>query len=245
MNIKNDKRDGTLVIIPTFNERQNIEGILDQIEEHAPEVDVLVVDDDSPDHTWELVEARSVANPKVQLLRRQGQRGLGTAYVAGFNDALEKGYRTVVGMDADFSHDPREIPNLVSASEKYDLVQGSRYVGGVRVLDWPLRRLVLSIWANVYARLVTGLPMKDITSGYRCYRREVLESIDLANIHSNGYVFLIEMSFLAWCRGFRLGEVPIVFQERRQGQSKISKSIIYESIWVVFKLRLLKLFGRL
>ncbi len=158
----------------------------------------------------------------------------------GFTFALEQGYRTIVGMDADFSHDPREIPKLVEASNRFDVVQGSRYIGGVRVLDWPLRRLILSTWANLYARLVTGLPLKDITSGYRCYRREVLEAIDLAGIRSNGYVFLIEMSFLAWRKGFSLGEVPIIFQERRSGQSKISKSIIWESIWVVFKLRVLE-----
>jgi len=237
--------NSTLVIVPTFNERQNITTLLELINEHAPEVDVLVVDDDSPDRTWELVEERAKTDNRIHLLRRQGQRGLGTAYVAGFKYALEQGYATIVGMDADLSHDPKEIPNLVAATERFDVVQGSRYIGGVRVLDWPLRRLVLSTWANLYAKLVTGLPLRDITSGYRCYRREVLEAIDLDGIRSNGYVFLIEMSFLAWRKGFQLGEVPIVFQERRQGQSKISRSIIWESIWVVIKLRLLKLFGRL
>ncbi len=235
----------TLVIIPTYNERQNIEGMLERIGKYAPDVDVLVVDDDSPDRTWELVAKAAAENGQLHLLHRKGQRGLGTAYVAGFKYALENGYQTVVGMDADFSHDPKEIPKLVKATETFDLAQGSRYIGGVRVLDWPLRRLILSTWANIYAKLVTGLPLRDITSGYRCYRREVLESIDLSQIKSNGYVFLIEMSFKAWCKGFRLGEVPIIFQERRQGQSKISRSIIWESIWVVVKLRLLKLFGRL
>jgi dolichol-phosphate mannosyltransferase len=238
-------QNDTLVVIPTYEERENIERMIEEIFVHAPEVDLLVVDDDSPDRTWELVESRVAGDSRLHLIRRQGKRGLGTAYIAGFNFALERGYHTIVGMDADFSHDPREIPKLVAATDSFDMVQGSRYVGGVRVLDWPLRRLVLSTWANLYARLVTGLPLKDITSGYRCYRREVLEAIDLAKIRSNGYVFLIEMSFLAWCKGFRLGELPIIFQERRVGQSKISKSIIWESIWVVFKLRLLKMFGRL
>lgn len=235
----------TLVVIPTYEERENIGPMIEDVLRHAPDADLLVVDDDSPDRTWALVEERAAADPRLHLIRRRDQRGLGTAYVTGFRFALERGYRTVVGMDADFSHDPREIPRLVAATEQFDLVQGSRYIGGVRVLDWPLRRLVLSTWANFYARLVTGLPLRDITSGYRCYRREVLEAIDLGGIRSNGYVFLIEMSFKAWCRGFSLGEVPIVFQERREGQSKISKSIIWESIWVVFKLRLLKILGRL
>lgn len=238
-------QNNTLVVIPTYEERENIGRLIDEVFVHAPEVDVLVVDDDSPDRTWALVETRAAVDRRIHLIRRKNERGLGTAYVAGFTFALERGYRTIIGMDADFSHDPREIPKMIEAAGRFDVVQGSRYIGGVRVLDWPLRRLILSTWANLYARLVTGLPLKDITSGYRCYRREVLESIDLAGIRSNGYVFLIEMSFLAWRKGFRLGEIPIVFQERREGQSKISKSIIWESIWVVFKLRLLKMFGRL
>ncbi len=237
-------QNSTLVVIPTYEERENIGRMIDAIFVHAPEVDLLVVDDDSPDRTWEVVEARIAEASRLHLIRRKNQRGLGTAYVAGFNFALERGYQTIIGMDADFSHDPREIPRMIEAAGRFDVVQGSRYIGGVRVLDWPLRRLILSTWANLYARLVTGLPLKDITSGYRCYRREVLEAIDLAGIRSNGYVFLIEMSFLAWRKGFRLGEIPIIFQERREGQSKISKSIIWESIWVVFKLRLLQLFGR-
>lgn len=237
-------RHDTLVVIPTYEERENIGPMIDEIFAHAPDVDLLVVDDNSPDRTWALVESRAANDGRIHLIRRLDQRGLGTAYVSGFAFALERGYKTIIGMDADFSHDPREIPKMVEATGRFDLVQGSRYIGGVRVLDWPLRRLILSTWANIYARLVTGLPLKDITSGYRCYRREVLESIDLTAIHSNGYVFLIEMSFLAWCKGFRLGEVPIIFQERRVGQSKISKSIIWESIWVVFKLRVLKLFGQ-
>jgi dolichol-phosphate mannosyltransferase len=237
-------RNNTLVVIPTYEERENIGRMIDEIFIHAPDVDLLVVDDDSPDRTWELVESRAADDPRIHLIRRMDQRGLGTAYVAGFTFALKGGYTAIVGMDADFSHDPREIPKMVEATGRFDMVQGSRYIGGVRVLDWPLRRLILSTWANLYARLVTGLPLKDITSGYRCYRRKVLESIDLTAIHSNGYVFLIEMSFLAWRKGFSLGEVPIIFQERRSGQSKISKSIIWESIWVVFKLRVLKLLGR-
>lgn len=238
-------KNNTLVVIPTYEERENIGRLIDEVFVHAPDVDLLVVDDDSPDRTWELVESRATGDSRIHLIHRKNQRGLGTAYVAGFTFALERGYRTIVGMDADFSHDPREIPKMVEAAGRFDVVQGSRYIGGVRVLDWPLTRLILSTGANLYARLVTGLPLKDITSGYRCYRREVLENIDLARIRSNGYVFLIEMSFLAWCKGFRLGEVPIIFQERREGQSKISKSIIWESVWVVFKLRVLKMFGRL
>lgn len=235
-----------LIIIPTFNEGQNIGNIISEIFNLSiPNLHVLVVDDNSPDGTGNLVEEISRQNQNVHLLQRDKKRGLGTAYVAGFNYALENGYDRIIEMDADFSHDPKELPNLIAASGEYDLVIGSRYVKGVNVINWPLGRLILSVLASKYTRFITGLPLHDCTAGFKCFHRKVLEAIDLNKIDSDGYSFQIEMNFKVWKKGFRLGEIPIVFVDRAAGTSKMSKKIVREAIWIVWKLKFKSLFNRL
>lgn len=236
----------SLVIIPTFNESENITQVIRMIfGQDMAELEVLVVDDNSPDGTAEIVKTLQQDNPHLHLLTRPQKLGLGTAYVAGFRFALENGYDRVIEMDADLSHDPKEIPNLLKASEKYDLVLGSRYVKGVNVINWPLSRLLLSMGASLYTRLITGIPVKDCTAGFKCFHRQVLEAIDLSQIESDGYAFQIEMNFKAWKKGFRIGEIPIIFIDRRAGLSKMSKRIVREAIWMVWKLKFLSLLGRL
>ena len=228
----------TLVVIPTYNERENIPLLLPRVLEY-PELSVLVVDDGSPDGTGDLVAATLESNERVHLLRRAGKQGLGTAYVAGFRYALERGADYVFEMDADFSHDPRYLPDLLHAAETaYDLVIGSRYVPGGGTTDWGLVRQIISRGGNVYARLLLGLPLSDMTGGYRCYRRTALEAIDLDHIRSNGYSFQIEMAYRVHQAGLRVGEVPIVFPDRRVGASKMSKNIVWEALANVLKLRL-------
>ena len=236
----------SLVIIPTYNERDNITAIINAIRAlHISDLHVLVVDDGSPDGTGDLVEAMTRLYQDVFLLERQGKLGLGTAYVAGFKYAIEHGYDRILEMDADFSHDPQDLTKLLAGSEKYDITVGSRYVNGVNVVNWPLSRLLLSMGASFYTRIVTGLPLHDCTAGFVCYRRKVLETLDLDRIQSDGYSFQIEMKFKAWKKGFTLGEVPIIFIDRRKGESKMSKQIVYEAYWMVWKLRLQSIFGRL
>lgn len=234
-----------LVIIPTYNESQNIKAIIGEIFSLSIEnLHVLIVDDNSPDGTADIVKEVQQSNPNVHLLERPGKAGLGTAYVDGFRYALERDYDRIIEMDADFSHDPKELPNLLEASKEKDVVIGSRYVKGVNVVNWPLGRLILSVFASKYTRIITGLPLNDCTAGFKCFRREVLETIDLDNIHSDGYSFQIEMHFKAWKKGFSLGEIPIVFVDRAAGSSKMSKKIVREAIWVVWKLKLLSLLGK-
>jgi len=234
-----------LVVIPTYNEAENIVRILPLVLNTHPAVDVLVVDDASPDGTARLVRDMMQGTPRIHLLERPRKAGLGTAYVAGFRFAIERGYDLAFEMDADFSHDPAEIPKFIAKAESCDLVIGSRYVNGVRVLNWPMSRLLLSYFANLYSRIVTGLPVKDATGGFKCYRREVLEAINLDAVRSNGYAFQIEISFRAWKRGFRLEEIPIVFLDRTTGHSKMSRYIVYEAFFMVWKLRLQSMFGKL
>ena len=233
-----------LVIIPTYNEAENLPRLIPSILALADSFEVLVVDDSSPDGTAEIVKGMQKGNPRIHLKERGAKLGLGTAYVAGFHFALANGYDRVFEMDADFSHDPAELPRLLEKTETYDLVIGSRYVSGVNVVNWPMRRLVLSYAANVYTRWITGMPVRDATSGFKCFRREVLESIDLDSLRSNGYAFQIEMSFLAWSKGFRVCELPIVFVDRRVGVSKMSKHIVYEAAWMVWRLKFKNLFER-
>jgi len=208
-------------------------------------LDVLVVDDGSPDGTADLVRSIMAADPRVHLIVRTSKQGLGTAYVAGFKYAIEQGYDYIFEMDADFSHDPNELPNFLGRIQEADLVVGSRYTNGVRVLNWPINRLLLSYFANVYTRFLTRLPLHDATGGFKCYRRAVLEAIDLDKIRSNGYAFQIEMSYKAWRKGFRLAEIPIVFLDRQSGTSKMSKNIVYEAFFMLWKLRILSLVGKL
>jgi dolichol-phosphate mannosyltransferase len=234
-----------LVVIPTYNEADNIPRLVPTVLSQSPILDVLIVDDGSPDGTADLVRQLQAGSNRIHLLVRPGKMGLGTAYVEGFRFALQKGYEYVFEMDADLSHDPAEITNFLREAERTDLVIGSRYTNGVRVLNWPIKRLLLSYFANVYTRFMIGLPLHDATGGYKCYRRKVLEKIDLSRIHSNGYAFQIEMSFKAWKKGFRLAEIPIVFHDRQSGQSKMSRSIVYEAIWMLWKLRFQSLTNRL
>lgn len=241
-----DKTERGLVIIPTYNERENIERLVPMVLAQDPRLDVLIIDDASPDGTGEVAERMSAEDPRVQVLRRPGKLGLGTAYLEGFRRGLEQGYAYLFEMDADFSHDPAHLPQFLEAIEKYDVVLGSRYLEGrVTVVNWPIGRLLLSYFANIYAQIVTGLPIADATGGYKCFRREVLEAIDLDRVESEGYSFQIEMSFRAWKKGFRIGEIPIVFADRDVGESKMSRRIIWEAVWRVWKLRLLDLFGKL
>ena len=227
-----------LVIVPTYNERENIARLTETVLRQDPRLEVLVVDDGSPDGTAAIVESIMSANRRVHLLQRPKKLGLGTAYLAGFRWALDHGYDLVFEMDADFSHDPAHLPEFLRASEASDLVLGSRYrQGKVTVVNWPIARLLLSYFANVYARAVTGLPVWDATGGFKCFRRAVLQSIDLTKVRSNGYAFQIEMSFRAWKRGFRIVEIPIVFVDRTEGQSKMSRAIMWEAVWMVWRLR--------
>lgn len=227
-----------LVIIPTYNERENIQALLPRVLDY-PELSVLVVDDGSPDGTGDLVAAEVEHNPRVHLLRRAGKQGLGTAYVAGFRYALARGADFIFEMDADFSHDPRYLPDLLHAAESaYDLVIGSRYVAGGGTTDWGIGRQLISRGGNIYARLILGLSLSDMTGGYRCYRRAALEAINLDRIRSNGYSFQIEMAYRVRQAGLRVGEVPIIFPDRRVGASKMSKQIVFEALLNVVKLRL-------
>jgi dolichol-phosphate mannosyltransferase len=235
-----------VVIVPTYNERANIERLVDGVLAQSAIVDVLVVDDASPDGTGAIVDALRARDPRVNVLHRAGKLGLGTAYLDGFRWALARDYDAVCEMDADFSHDPGHLPTFLDAIVDADLVLGSRYRDGkVTVINWPISRLILSYGANLYARAVTGLPLFDATGGFKCFRREVLESIDLTRVKSNGYAFQIEMSFRAWKNGYRIREIPIVFHDRTEGESKMSGRIIREAVWMVWRLRWLAVAGRL
>ncbi len=243
-----------LIIIPTYNEIDNVENIVRAVleqEKNTPDVQlsVLIVDDNSPDGTAAVVkklqEDPALGPERVHLLSRPGKMGLGTAYVEGFRYGLSHTFDYIFEMDADFSHDPEEIPNFLREIKSYDVVLGSRYITGANVANWPLRRLLLSYYANKYARIVTGLKVYDTTGGFKCFRREVLESIDLNGIHSNGYAFQIEMNFRAWRKKFRIKEIPIVFVDRRAGTSKMNKSIVREAVLLVWKLKLKTISGEL
>ena len=227
-----------LVIVPTYNERENITRLIGAILEQDDRLEILVVDDGSPDGTGEIVDSIMQHEPRVNILKRPRKMGLGTAYIAGFEWALQQGYDFVFEMDADFSHDPAHLSQFLGAIENADLVLGSRYRNGkVTVVNWPINRLLLSYFANVYARVVTGLPLWDATGGFKCFRRRVLEAIDLTQVRSNGYAFQIEMSFRAWRKHFKIVEIPIVFVDRTEGQSKMSRSIVREAIFMVWRLR--------
>jgi dolichol-phosphate mannosyltransferase len=234
-----------LVILPTYNESQNLPRIVPPILAQDPRLEILVVDDGSPDGTGRLANDLAGVNPRVHVLHRTQKEGLGRAYLAGFAWALERGYDLIFEMDADFSHDPKFLPEMIAAAGEADLVLGSRYKKGVNVINWPMPRLLLSYGANLYARWATGLPLSDATGGFKCFRREVLQAIPLEQVRSNGYAFQIEMSFRAWKKKFRLMEVSIVFTDRAEGSSKMSKAIVREAVWMVWWLRFASIFGRL
>lgn len=234
-----------VVIVPTYNERENILKLIDAVLAQSPILEVLVVDDGSPDGTGALVDERTAVDSRVHVIHREKKLGLGTAYLAGFKWALARPYDFVFEMDADFSHDPQHLPQFLASIENADLVIGSRYRDRrVTVVNWPIGRLLLSYFANVYARFVTGLPIFDTTAGYKCFRRKVLESVDLSDVRSNGYAFQIEMHFRVWRQNFRIVEIPIVFVDRTEGTSKMSKKIVREAVWMVWRLRWWALRGR-
>ena len=228
-----------LIIVPTYNERENIESLLDRVFEQLPTAHVLIVDDNSPDGTGELADELSRADDRVQVMHRSGKMGLGTAYVAGFRYGLAREYQYLFEMDADFSHDPKYLPGMLAmARGGVDLVLGSRYMPGGGTENWAPWRKILSRGGSTYARTVLGVEVRDLTGGFKCFRRRVLEALDLDAVRSEGYSFQIEMTYRAVCKGFTVGETPIVFVDRREGQSKMSRDIFLEAIWMVWKLRL-------
>ncbi len=238
----------TLIIIPTYNEAENVALLLTRVMDQPSNLDVLIVDDGSPDGTADIVRQKQLNYPgRIELLERSGKLGLGTAYLMGFDYALNRDYQVICNMDADMSHNPDDLPTLIDAviSNQCDLAIGSRYIGGVRVVDWPLSRLILSYSAGFYTRVATRLPVRDVTAGFLAYHRRVLESVDLNAVRCNGYSFLIEMKYRTWKKGFRLFEIPITFTERTEGQSKMSHAIICEAALKVWELRLRSLIGQL
>jgi dolichol-phosphate mannosyltransferase len=230
-------RRRALVCLPTYDERDNLGPILEAIHAAVSDVDVLVIDDDSPDGTGRLADELAARDPRVKVLHRRGKQGLGRAYLAGFAWALERGYGLVLEMDADFSHDPAYLPKLLAEAERADLVLGSRYVPGGGTVNWGLARRVISRGGSAYARAILGVPVRDLTGGFKCFRREVLEAIDLPTVECSGYAFQIELTFRALRRGFRVAEIPIVFADRRVGQSKMSRRIVLEAIRKVWSMR--------
>ncbi len=235
----------TLIIVPTFNELDNITKLIPDLLSRTANPDILIVDDNSPDGTAEFIQQLAVSNDRIHLIKREKKMGLGTAYIEGFKFALKNNYDFIFEMDADYSHDPKEIPNFLNAIQQNDLVLGSRYSNGVNVVNWPMRRLLLSYFANIYTRIITGLPVKDATGGFKCFRRKVLETINLDRVKSNGYAFQIEMTYKAFKKGFRIKEIPIIFIDRMKGKSKMSKRIVREAITMVWKLRLRSFIGKL
>ena len=231
-----------LVISPTYNEKRNIKELIARISQLNCVLDILIIDDNSPDGTGEIVKKLIETNDRIYLIERERKLGLGTAYCRGFQWALERDYDPIIQMDADLSHNPDDIPRLIDASESCDSVIGSRYIEGVNVVNWPMRRLLLSYFANWYARAVIRLPIMDLTGGFKCIRRRVLKEIDFSKIRSEGYSFQIEMNFLAWIKGFKLTEIPIVFTDRTVGESKMHRGIVFEAIWMVPKLLIKKIF---
>jgi dolichol-phosphate mannosyltransferase len=238
----------SIVIIPTYNESHNIRKLIEKTLSLETKINILIVDDGSPDGTADIVKSLQAEHPnRIYLIERKSKMGLGTAYVTGFKFALTKGYKNICEMDADFSHNPEDLPRLIEpvASGEADVAIGSRYSDGISIVNWPLSRLILSFAANFYARTITGLPVQDTTAGFKCIHRKVLESIDLDRIRSNGYAFQIEIHYRAWTAGFKLKEVSIIFKEREEGVSKMSKSIVREAIWRVWALKFRSLFGKL
>lgn len=238
------KKTDSLVIIPTYNERDNIKSITDTVLSQGEAFEILIVDDNSPDGTGEIVKKLSLKNKRIHLIERESKQGLGSAYIEGFKWALKNKFDYIYEMDADFSHNPSNLPLFRKYLKKWDyyLVIGSRYKKGVNVVNWPISRLLLSYFANLFARHVTGVPLMDLTSGFKGFRKEVLESINFDKINAEGYGFQIEMHFYTYWKGFSIKEVPIVFEERRSGQSKMSKNIVWEAFWLVWRLGVRRIF---
>lgn len=226
----------TVIVIPTYDERDNVTPMAKAVLDQVPEANILFVDDNSPDGTGRLLDEIAAKDSRVFVLHRQKKEGLGRAYIAGFTWALERGYELICEMDCDFSHDPKALPTLLATANDYDLVLGSRYIGGIRVMNWPMSRLLLSTGAAQYVRFILGMPVCDPTGGFKCFHREVLAAIDMGKITSNGYSFQIEMTHTAWMQGFTVKEVPIVFEDRKTGYSKMKVNIATEAFMMVLKL---------
>jgi dolichol-phosphate mannosyltransferase len=237
--------DQSLIIIPTYNEIDNISKMLSTLRAIYPLISILIIDDGSPDGTAQVVTDFMKNDERIFLKQRSGKLGLGTAYIEGFKWALSKNFEYVFEMDCDFSHDPQDIKNLLMAAQENDLVIGSRYIDGIRIINWPIHRLLLSYGASIYTRLITGLPILDTTGGFKCFKASSLKALNLDKILSNGYIFQVELNFKIWSKGLKIKEVPIIFTERRDGQSKMNESIIFEALWAVIKLRVLKNLGKL
>lgn len=226
----------TLIVVPTYNERENLSRMAQTLLALPVKVDMLVVDDNSPDGTGKIADELAAKHPQIHVLHRSGKNGLGRAYIDGFKWALQRGYEFIFEMDGDFSHDPDDIPTFLEAARDADLVLGSRYIGGIRIINWPLSRLMLSKGAANYVHIITGMPFTDPTGGFKCFRRRALEAINLDAIHSNGYSFQIEMTHKLWRQGMKVVEVPIIFTERVQGHSKMSRHIVWEALFMVWRL---------
>jgi len=226
----------TLIIVPTYNERENLPRMTEKLLSLSAAVDLLVVDDNSPDGTGKIADELAARHPQIHVLHHSEKNGLGRAYIAGFKWALANHYEFVFEMDCDFSHNPDDIPSFLKAAEQADLVLGSRYEGGIRVINWPLKRLMLSRFAGKYVKVVTGMPFSDPTGGYKCFRRQALQALDLDKIHSNGYGFQIELTHKLWRQGFTVVEVPITFTDRTHGLSKMAGGIVNEAFWLVWRL---------
>ena len=235
----------SLIIIPTFNEIDNIQKMIDTVFKLYPEVSLLIIDDGSPDGTADIVKKNQASYKNLHLIRRSGKLGLGTAYLTGFKWALERDFQYVFEMDCDFSHDPKDISLLLDAAQSNDLVIGSRYIDGIRIINWPFKRLLLSYCASIYTRIITGISVLDVTGGFKCFNRSALEKLDFDKIISNGYSFQVELNFRLWSKGLSIKEVPITFTERRDGQSKMSGGIVKEAIFAVIMLRIRKVLGQL
>jgi dolichol-phosphate mannosyltransferase len=234
------------VIVPTYNEATNLRTLVQAVLAQDESIEILVIDDNSPDGTGRIADELANETPRVHVLHREGKQGLGTAYLAGFKWALAREYEFILEMDADHSHDPKHLPEFLAAAQEADLVLGSRYLDGrVTVVNWPMTRLLLSYFANIYARIVTGNKLCDATGGFKCFRRKVLIAIDLDSVRSNGYSFQIEMSFRAKRKGFKIREIPIIFVDRTDGESKMSGAIVREAVWLVWRLRFQALFRRI
>jgi len=244
-----EKRTGremkALVITPTYNEAENINRLVDEVLSKDTSLELLIIDDNSPDGTAAIVEEIREKEPRLHIIKRPGKLGLGSAYITGFKFALKNDYDYIFEMDGDLSHDPGILPVMLKEIENNDLVIGSRYIPGGSVLNWPIRRLLLSYLASRYVRLITGMPIKDPTSGFKCYRKEVLQDLDLNRIMSDGYAFQVEVKYRIWRKKYRIKEIPIIFYDRVSGHSKMSRKIVYEAIWMIWRLRFLALIGKL
>ncbi len=234
-----------LLIVPTYNEIDNVEKMLKILTSLYDTLNILIIDDGSPDGTADIVKKYQQSNEKIHLIERSGKLGLGTAYITGFRWALERDYKFVFEMDCDFSHDPKDLPSLLEAAQKNDLVIGSRYIDGIRIINWPFHRLLLSYCASIYTRVITGIDVLDVTGGFKCFTRKALESLNLDNVISNGYSFQVELNYKVWSKGLSVKEVPIIFTERRDGESKMHGGIVKEAIFAVIMLRVRKIFGTL